>query len=277
MIISGPVTEAVILAAGQGTRMRPLTYRRPKPLIPILNKPFLQHQHELLEASGVNKVILIIGHMKEVIEDWLESLPTGLEVETRVQVEARGTGDAINTARGSVEGDFVVMNGDILLDTTSFYIAFYDPEKDEVSFPLVHDPTEEEIAPRRAGDGLAEYIIRNRTSVLIRENLFERQGFRVALGYFVRPKRLEVVGRYAEIRRLRDPNVEAALNTGLGLARIRDSEGEPQEAVERQIRELTFGVNYYISGDHQHKVFCDFSRLSREFAGLVNNGQLSGG
>jgi len=108
------------------------------------------------------------------------------------------------------------------------------------------------------------------------ESQFERQGFRVALGYFVRPKRLELVGRYAELRRLKYPSIEAAFNSGLGLARVRDPEGELQEAVERKIRELTFGVNYYISGDHQHKVFVDVSRLAREFAGFVNDGQLFG-
>ena len=113
---TGGVREAVILAAGQGTRLWPLTHCRPKPLIPVLNRPFLQHQLELMESCGIRRTVLIIGYMKEAIEDWLSTFQTRMQIITRVQREARGTGDAINTARGSVNGDFVVMNGDILLD-----------------------------------------------------------------------------------------------------------------------------------------------------------------
>ncbi|MCP4602210.1 MAG: GAF domain-containing protein [Proteobacteria bacterium] len=61
-----------------------------------------------------------------------------------------------------------------LVDTRCFYIAFYHPEKDKVSFPFVVDPIDKKIATRRAGNGLTEYVIRHRASVLISENLAER-------------------------------------------------------------------------------------------------------
>ncbi len=61
-----------------------------------------------------------MGHMKEVLADWLKREDSmGIEIETCVQREARGTGDAINTARGMVEGPFLVMNGDVLVDRHS--------------------------------------------------------------------------------------------------------------------------------------------------------------
>jgi bifunctional UDP-N-acetylglucosamine pyrophosphorylase/glucosamine-1-phosphate N-acetyltransferase len=113
------VGEAVILAAGEGTRLRPLTYRRPKVLIPIANLPFLGHQLHLLEQVGIDKVVLIAGYMRDRIVDWLAEWEGSLEVQIVVQEEARGTGDAIGKARDSVSGPFLVMNGDVLIDRES--------------------------------------------------------------------------------------------------------------------------------------------------------------
>ncbi len=63
-----------------------------------------------------------------------------------------------------------------LVDTTNFYIAFYDPERDEVAFPFVRDVTEEKIETRRAGEGLTEHIIRSESPLLIQEDLPKRMG-----------------------------------------------------------------------------------------------------
>lgn len=86
---------------------------------------------------------------------------------------------------------------------------------------------------------------------------------------FLSPRRLEIVGRYAQIQRLRAPSITAAMNSGLGFASIRSATGDLHHALERRIRELTLGLNLYLSRDHQHKVFVDTSRLTREFAGFV--------
>jgi hypothetical protein len=108
---------------------------------------------------------------------------------------------------------------------------------------------------------------------LVGPSEFDRGGWRAQLGYFVQPATVEVVGRYAEIQRLKDPTVQAVRNTGLGFATI---DGRP--AVEDKIREVTFGVNYYLSGaQHQHKLFFDVSRLNRDFAGFVEGNNLVGG
>jgi bifunctional UDP-N-acetylglucosamine pyrophosphorylase/glucosamine-1-phosphate N-acetyltransferase len=114
------VREAVILAAGEGTRLRPLTYTRPKVLIPLLNKPFLGHQLQLLSEVGVRRAVVVIGHKRDVLEDWLSrGMDADVEVETRHQKEPKGTGDAISKAQGAISGTFLVLNGDILLDRPS--------------------------------------------------------------------------------------------------------------------------------------------------------------
>jgi len=110
----------VILAAGEGTRLRPLTYMRPKVLIPVANRAFLGRQLDLLREVGIERVILVTGYKRDVLAAWLgESGDIGLEVETVVQRRARGTGDAIGTARKAVHGPFLVMNGDVLVDKES--------------------------------------------------------------------------------------------------------------------------------------------------------------
>lgn len=114
------VREAVILAAGEGTRLRPLTYRRPKVLIPLANRAFLGHQLDLLACVGMERVAIVAGYRKEVLEDWLvRNAPDGMDLRTCLQREARGTGDAINAARKAVSRPFLVLNGDVMLDRAS--------------------------------------------------------------------------------------------------------------------------------------------------------------
>ncbi len=114
------VLEAVILAAGEGTRLRPLTYRRPKVLIPVANRAFLGHQLDLLGLVGMESVAIVAGYKREVLEDWLvHNAPDGMDLHVCLQKEARGTGDAINAARKAVSGPFLVLNGDVMLDRTS--------------------------------------------------------------------------------------------------------------------------------------------------------------
>ncbi len=114
------IAEAVILAAGEGTRLRPLTLTRPKVLIPIMNRPFLRYQLDQLENLGIDKAVIIVGYMSQEIGDWLDGLRgLDMDIETRLQREARGTADAIRSAKGAVDGMFLVLNGDVLIDNQS--------------------------------------------------------------------------------------------------------------------------------------------------------------
>jgi len=95
---------------------------------------------------------------------------------------------------------------------------------------------------------------------------YDRSGWRVQAGYMVKPRKVEVVARYAEIQRLEDPNYSAAIDSGLGVARVFDGEDWlPQ--IEAKISEITLGANWYINEGHRHKLQLDVSRLVREFAG----------
>ncbi|HEY3422887.1 MAG TPA: sugar phosphate nucleotidyltransferase, partial [Methanocellaceae archaeon] len=62
--------QAVILAAGEGTRMRPLTQNKPKVMLPIANKPMLEHIIDAVKAAGIEDILLIVGYRKESIMDY---------------------------------------------------------------------------------------------------------------------------------------------------------------------------------------------------------------
>ncbi|MDX6532365.1 MAG: mannose-phosphate guanylyltransferase [Gaiellales bacterium] len=102
---------AVLLVGGQGTRLRPLTEWLPKPMLPIANRPFLEHQIEHLREHGVDRVILSCGYLPDAIRAHF-----GDSLDYAVEDEPLGTGGAIRFAAEGVEETFVVCNGDILTD-----------------------------------------------------------------------------------------------------------------------------------------------------------------
>jgi hypothetical protein len=115
-------------------------------------------------------------------------------------------------------------------------------------------------------------------STVVGDKEFDRNGWRAQVGYFVKPKLVEVVGRYAYVTRLADPTIEATKNSGLGFVKVKNSSGVLQDAMEKSLQEYTFGVNYYLSGAaQQHKVFADYSHLTRQFAGFVSGNTVTGG
>ncbi len=100
--------KAVILAAGEGRRMRPLTEDTPKPLLPVAGKPIIQHTIEQLEEA-VEKIIVVAGYRKEDIEEYFSGSDLVRVVE---QDEPRGTAHAALQARDYIDGKTVILNGD---------------------------------------------------------------------------------------------------------------------------------------------------------------------
>ena len=109
--------QAVILAGGLGTRLRPLTLERPKPVVPLLNVPFLSYQLGMLGAHGVQDVILSISHRSEAIRAIMARETLGAaRLRDVVETEPLGTAGGVRNAADLVEGRVVVMNGDVLTD-----------------------------------------------------------------------------------------------------------------------------------------------------------------
>jgi hypothetical protein len=98
---------------------------------------------------------------------------------------------------------------------------------------------------------------------------FERGGWRVEVGWFVLPPKIELRARYASIDRLRDPSYSTAVRSGLGVAEVAGGDSW-LPAVEGTISETSVGVNYFINQWHRHKLQCDVSRLERSFVADPN-------
>jgi mannose-1-phosphate guanylyltransferase len=110
-------SQAVILAGGQGTRLRPLTLARAKPVVPLLNRPFLAYQLALLRDHGVIDVVLSCSYRVEDVQAALGDGHT-LGVRLRYVVEAQplGTGGGVRNAADATFGTVFVLNGDVLTD-----------------------------------------------------------------------------------------------------------------------------------------------------------------
>lgn len=106
--------EAVILAAGLGTRLRPHTLTTPKPLLPVQGRPILDWALGALPKS-VDRVVVVVHYLAEQIESYLKSQTHFRHWATVLQRAPRGTGDALRQCRGELHADrFLVLNGDDL-------------------------------------------------------------------------------------------------------------------------------------------------------------------
>jgi len=103
--------KAIILAAGKGTRLIPLTETKPKPMLRIANKPILEYNLEALHRL-VDEVFIIVGYKKEKIMEYFGNSYKGIKITYIIQKEICGTGNAVLQAESFVKGSFLVMNGD---------------------------------------------------------------------------------------------------------------------------------------------------------------------
>lgn len=105
--------EAVILSGGLGTRLRPLTYTRPKPLLPVANRPMVEHLIDRL-PERVDRAIIAAGYKIEQIRDWAEALDHRVDIIVVNEEEPLGTGGAIKNVENEITGPFLCFNGDVL-------------------------------------------------------------------------------------------------------------------------------------------------------------------
>jgi mannose-1-phosphate guanylyltransferase len=151
--------KAIVLAGGEGTRLRPLTYTTPKPLLPIANRPFLEHQLSWLARHGVDEVVLSLGYRPDAFARRFESgTYDGVRLRYAVEPEPLGTAGAIRFAahhhdagdgRG-VTDRLLVCNGDVLTDLdVSALVRFHDERGAQASIALtrVEDPSAFGVVP----------------------------------------------------------------------------------------------------------------------------------
>lgn len=125
--ISALDCQAVILAGGFGTRMRPITETLPKPMIPVLGKPFLEQQLAMLAEAGFRRALLLVAYLGEKIEEYFaDGSSRGWNLSYSYEASPLGTGGALKNAESKLEDEFVVLNGDTFLpiDYAALWRAF---------------------------------------------------------------------------------------------------------------------------------------------------------
>jgi mannose-1-phosphate guanylyltransferase len=107
--------QAIVLVGGEGTRLRPLTYGTPKPMVPIVNVPFLALTMERLYEAGIRDVILPAGYLPQAIVDYFgDGSRLDMKITYVIEATPLGTAGAIKNVEEHISGRFFVLNGDIL-------------------------------------------------------------------------------------------------------------------------------------------------------------------
>ena len=109
--------KAVILAGGLGTRLRPLTNNTPKPMLPIGEKPILEHLVNWTKKGGIKSVILCVSYLRESIEDYFgDGEKFGVKIEYAISKKQLATAGQLKTAEKFIDDDFVCMYGDSIFN-----------------------------------------------------------------------------------------------------------------------------------------------------------------
>ena len=109
--------KAIILSAGEGSRMRPLTLTKPKTMLPVAGKPIIQYNIESLRNNGITDILLIVRYKEEMVRDYFgDGSDFGVNITYKTQKDFLGTANAISYGEDFIEDSLIVLNGDIILD-----------------------------------------------------------------------------------------------------------------------------------------------------------------
>ncbi len=138
--------KAVILVGGQGTRLRPLTLGTPKPMVPLANKPFVSHVLDHLKSHGVDEIVFSMGYLPEGIKSYFgDGSAFGVKVAYVVEDRPLGTAGAVkNVEKHIQDGNFLVLNGDILTDLNLKSLLDFHQQRGAaatIALTPVSDPT----------------------------------------------------------------------------------------------------------------------------------------
>ena len=132
--------QAVILAAGEGQRLRPFTVTKPKVMLSIADKPILQYVIESLAQNGIRNIVLVVGYRKEQIFDYIGSgEQLGVDIVYITQERQLGTAHALAQAKAVIKNDFLVLPGDNLIEADTI-ARFVTTKPDSVLVKMVDNP-----------------------------------------------------------------------------------------------------------------------------------------
>jgi bifunctional UDP-N-acetylglucosamine pyrophosphorylase/glucosamine-1-phosphate N-acetyltransferase len=135
--------KAVVLVAGKGTRMEPLTSGCPKVMLQVANKPILEHILNSAIEAGIEGFVFITGYLEEQIKEYFgDGSKWGVSIEYVQQKEQLGTANAIGCAKGYVDGAFLVLNGDMLIGQEDLIALVSRTEEAVICVKEVENPSD---------------------------------------------------------------------------------------------------------------------------------------
>jgi mannose-1-phosphate guanylyltransferase len=137
--------KAMILAAGFGTRFRPVTYTLPKPLVPLCNRPLIGWAVDALLAAGIRELIVNLHHLPEPLEQWLRTHYAGVaDFEFSFEPEILGTGGGVRKVRAllAAEDEFLLVNGDTIQTVPFDALRSARAQRDAIAALTLRHPPE---------------------------------------------------------------------------------------------------------------------------------------
>ncbi len=154
--------QALILVGGEGTRLRPLTSTMPKPVVPLVDQPFMTYQLQWLRSHGVTRVVLACGFLPDAMREVLgNGEELGLELTYVVEPKPLGTGGALKYAEDLLEDRFLMLNGDTLTDidlTAQLEQHERTGARGTLALFPVEDPSAYGLVPLHDDDSVKEFL-----------------------------------------------------------------------------------------------------------------------
>lgn len=219
--------KAVILAGGLGTRLRPLTNDTPKPLLPINQKPIIEHAILNFKKHGILDIVLSVGYKADKIKEYFgDGSKWGVNIDYCVENEPLGTGGAIKKAVEGATETFVAINGDNLADFNwTQALADHRASRAKITLALypVEDVTQYGIA--RLDNGQIVEFVEKPTVEKAPSNLNN------AGGYIMEPEVLDILP--AGVSSIERDCFEKLAGTGVVFAHIHNSQWYPTDTIEK--------------------------------------------
>lgn len=134
--------KAVVMAGGEGSRLRPLTIGRPKPMVPMVSKPVMGHILDLLKRHGITEVVVTLHFMPEAIQSYFgDGHSLGMEIHYAIEETPLGTAGSVKNAQEYLDDTFLIISGDAVTDINlEQVIAFHQAKKAEATITLYRVP-----------------------------------------------------------------------------------------------------------------------------------------
>lgn len=266
------MAHAVIMAGGKGTRLQNISKDIPKPMFPVNGKPILEYQIESLKKSGIDQIILVVGHLGELIrEHFQDGNKFGVRIEYIVEKTPLGTAGALFYLREQLQEDFLLLFGDLMLDVDWNRFLNYHKEREALITLYGHPNSHPYDSDVIVVDGRGKVIRIERKNV---ERDFYYHNFVNAGIYCMSPKVLERIER-AEKLDLEKVIIASQIPQGVIYA-YRSTEyvkdmGTP-ERLSSVSRDVEVGIVKSRSLQNRQKaVFLDRDGTINEYVGFLTD------